>query len=351
MTTIRFERHEQRSTFHNPMLGNQLDTQTVEVRRDPLTGAQSLFNARLEDKVAMFVGASDAALIERIARESEPRCFLCADKWKQMTPTYPESVIPKGRIQKGEVVLFPNIFPVSQVHAVIRVGARHSLLLDQFEASLIRDAVSVSLEFSRTMARADASVRFLTINANYLGPAGASIAHPHFQVVGGDTPCTWAEQTGAAAERWSKEHGTCYFEDLLREEEERGARTVGHTGRVAWIAAYSPQGANELWGIVEGKRDFLELDEEDAGAMGEGIGRVLRGYAAMGLSTFNLGVFCGPLGGRNGAWRCVVRIISRQNVYENYRADDYFLQKLMRNELILVTPEALATSMRRFFPA
>jgi UDPglucose--hexose-1-phosphate uridylyltransferase len=351
MTTIRFDRSTQTSTFHNPMLGNQLDTQTIELRRDPLTGVQSLFNARLEDKVAMFLGATEPALIERLARESEARCFLCADKWKQMTPTYPEAVVPEGRVQQGEVVLFPNIFPVSQVHAVIRVGKRHSLPLDQFESSLIRDAISVSLAFTRSIVRAEPSVRFLTIAANYLGPAGASIAHPHFQVVGGDTPCTWAEQTGAAAERWSKKHGTCYFEDLLRAEQEIGERTVGRTGRVAWIASYCPQGANELWGVVEGKRDFLELDDDDAAAMGDGIARVLRGYASMGLSTFNLGVFCGPLGGRDDAWRCVVRIISRQNVYENYRADDYFLQKLMSNELILVTPEALATRMRTFFPA
>jgi UDPglucose--hexose-1-phosphate uridylyltransferase len=349
MTTIRFERHQQTSTFHNPMLGNQLDTQSIEVRRDPLTGAQSLFNPRLEDKVAMFLGASDPALMERLAGESEPRCFLCGDKWKQMTPTYPESVLPQGRLQKGEVVLFPNIFPVAQVHAVIRVGARHFLPLDGFEPALIRDALSVALQFSRSITRADPSVRFLTIDANYLGPAGASIAHPHFQVVGGDTPCTWAEQTGGAAQRWRKDHGTCYFEDLLRSEEPSAERVAGRTGGVLWVAPFSPQGSNEVWGIHDAKRDFLELDDDDAWAMAEGISRVLLGYLEMGLSTFNLGIFCGPLGGSDDTWRCLVRVISRQNVYENYRADDYFLQKLMRNELILTTPETLAARMRKLF--
>jgi hypothetical protein len=44
-----------------------------------------------------------------------------------------------------------------------------------------------------------------------------------------------------------------------------------------------------------------------------------------------------------------MRIISRQNVYENYRTDDYFLQKLLRNELILTTPEALAKNLRQVF--
>ena len=48
-------------------------------------------------------------------------------------------------------------------------------------------------------------------------------------------------------------------------------------------------------------------------------------------------------------WRCFLRVISRQNVCENYRADDYFLQKLLRNEIILTPPEILASTLRDFF--
>ena len=115
---IRFVKHIQKSTLHNPMMNNALDTQELEIRKDPLTQAQSVFNPRLEDKVAMFFGQSDAALIEKMAKESESRCFLCGDRWQAMTPTYPADLVPSGRIQVGEAVLFPNIFPAAQVHAV-----------------------------------------------------------------------------------------------------------------------------------------------------------------------------------------------------------------------------------------
>lgn len=346
---IRFEKHMQASTLQNPMMGGQLDTQQIEVRRDPLIGTQSLFNARLEDKVAMFVGATDVALVERLAKESEPRCFLCGDKWKQMTPTYPESVVPGGRLQKGEVVLFPNLFPISQVHAVVRVGARHYLPLGEFDAGLLRDALEVSIDFSRMIAGADPSVGYLTIDANYLAPAGASIAHPHFQVVGGDVPCSWLEGVLSASRAWREKHGSCYWTDLLEQEEELGERLVGKTGDVTWLAAYSPQGANEVMGILTGKRDFLEVGDEELADMADGLSRLLRGYDAMGVSTFNLAIYSGPLGGGDDAFRCCVRLISRQNVYENYRTDDYFLQKLLRNELILTTPETLASRLRPLF--
>ena len=53
---IKFDKHVQDSTIHNPMMDNQLDTQSLEIRKDPLTGTRSVFNPRLEDKVSMFSG-------------------------------------------------------------------------------------------------------------------------------------------------------------------------------------------------------------------------------------------------------------------------------------------------------
>jgi len=181
--TIRFEKHIQMAAFHNPMKGGRLDTQEIEIRRDPLTGHQSVFNPGLEDKAPMFFRPTDSALIEKIAEESEPGCFLCEDRWREMTPAYPEEIIPGGRIEVGRAVLFPNLFPVAQVHAVVRVGESHHLPLGDFEAAVVLEAFRASLQFIKALARADETARHMTINGNFLGPAGASIVHPHFQIV------------------------------------------------------------------------------------------------------------------------------------------------------------------------
>ena len=170
---IKFAKHIQNSTIHNPMMDNQLDTQALEIRKDPLTGAQSVFNPRLEGKVSMFYEPSDAVLIEKIAEASRANCFLCGDTWKETTPTYPTDLIPKGRIQIGQAVLFPNIFPVAQIHAVIRVGHRHYVPLSEFDPQTVEDAFETSLELPRRLTTAGVGVRYLTINGNYLGPAGA----------------------------------------------------------------------------------------------------------------------------------------------------------------------------------
>ncbi len=345
---IEFRKHTQKSTIHNPMMNNDLDTQELEIRKDPLTGAQSVFNPRLQDKVAMFYGSSDMALIEKMAKESESRCFLCEDRWAAMTPTYPTDVVPEGRIQVGQAVLFPNIFPAGQIHAVIRVGEKHYVPLDQFNAAPVEEAFQASLELAQALSK-DKSVKYLTLNGNYLGPAGASIAHPHFQMMGGDLPFTFLESLLDAGERYYEAHHSCYWYDLVQQEKVAGERYIGATGPVEWITAFSPQGANEVMGVLTKRTHFREMDIDDVKGLAAGLVKVLHGYAGMGISTFNFALYSGPLDQRRESFRCFIRIISRQNVYENYRTDDYFLQKLLRNELILTPPEVLAGSMRQQF--
>lgn len=346
---IRFHTHFQKSRFHNPVMGGKLDTQELEIRRDPLTGRQSVFNPGLEDKAAFFFGASDMGLIDRLARESESNCFLCGDRWKRTTPTYPEGLVPGGRVVVGESILFPNLFPVSQVHAVIRVGARHCLPLEGFSPACIHEAFRAAAEFAEHLRRSEEAVRFLTLNGNHLGPAGASIFHPHFQLLGSDVPFTHLEELLALSSDYRDKHGTCYWTDLVEKEEELGVRCIAARGGVRWITAFSPQGTNEVLGILPGKRDFMEMGARDFSDLAEGLSGALRGYASLGISTFNFSLYSGPLGAGDDAFRCFLRVISRQNFYENYRTDDYFLQKLLRNELILTTPENLASILRKSF--
>jgi hypothetical protein len=51
----------------------------------------------------------------------------------------------------------------------------------------------------------------------------------------------------------------------------------------------------------------------------------------------------------DGSFRCLLKIITRQNLYANYRNDDYFLQKLLQSELIITPPEELAQGLQKNF--
>jgi galactose-1-phosphate uridylyltransferase len=297
----------------------------------------------------MFFGQSDAALIEKLAKESESRCFLCGDKWKAMTPTYPDDIVPGGRIQVGEAVLFPNIFPAAQIHAVIKVGDAHYVPLAEFKKQPVLEAFQASLKLAAYLTDKDPDVKHLTINGNYLGPAGASIAHPHFQLMGGDLPFGYLESVLERSRQYLQANQSCYWSDLAALEKSSGDRYIGATGPVEWIAAFSPQGTNEILGILPHRSTFLEMDDADVDGLADGLVKVLHGYSDMGISTFNFAVYSAPFDKIDGSLKCFIRIISRQNVYENYRTDDYFLQKLLRNELILTPPEVLAKNLKAHF--
>jgi len=346
---IRFEKHFQKSSFHNPMLGGMLDHQELELRRDPLTGRQSVFNPDLKDKLAILVPPSDTALIERLARESEPGCFLCGERWKQTTPRFPENMVPGGRVEVGESVLFPNLFPLSAVHGVIRVGSRHYVPLQDFSPQLIEEALRAFQKFVKLLIAADSTIRFLTLNGNYLAPAGASILHPHFQALGSDVPFTHLEELLTLSARYRKKHDTCFWTDLVAREWELGRRSIANKGSVHWLTSFSPQGTHEILGILSESRDFLEMEDDDFADVAEGLSAVFRGYHAMGMSTFNFTFYSGPLSAGDDSFRCFLRVISRQNLYENYRSDDYYLQKLLKNEIIVTTPENLASRLRDSF--
>ena len=66
MAGISFERWSQRARFHSPLKGGQLDQQEIEVRVDPLTGGQSIFNAALEEKSSVLFHPTDMDYLKQL---------------------------------------------------------------------------------------------------------------------------------------------------------------------------------------------------------------------------------------------------------------------------------------------
>ena len=49
------------------------------------------------------------------------------------------------------------------------------------------------------------------------------------------------------------------------------------------------------------------------------------------------------------AFPVFLRVMCRQNVYPNHRTDDYFVQKLLGEEIAVSPPETLAARLREGF--
>lgn len=349
MPAIIFESHESSFVIRNPRNNFAEETHSVEVRKDPLLGDRSVFNPFLKDKARAFFGDNDPGLIRALADESAKTCIFCEDRVEKVTPKYPPDIVPEGRIRTGEALLFPNLFSVGQYHAVVSLSTAHFLKLSEYKPVLIENGLKAAQDFLKAVFRRDQAVQYATVNANYLFPAGASLVHPHLQVLVTPEPYSYHSRLIDACRLYYQKQGSAYHADLIIEEKKSGARFVAQQGRWHWLTAFSPMGSNEVMAVHERESDFARLDETDLRELGCGISRVLAFYEILGHLSFNYTLFAVRQPEAGEGHRCLLKMVSRQNLYPNYRNDDYFLQKLLQTELIISLPEELAGKLRETF--
>ncbi|WP_022853991.1 hypothetical protein [Thermodesulfatator atlanticus] len=344
---FRSEKHIK--TFHNPLNNFMPEPQEVEVRFDPLLDHFAVFNPALEDKARLFFGAQDWELVKKLAEASKENCFMCPPKVREITPKYPEDFLEEGRLVKGECTLFPNLFPTAPRHAVIAVGEAHFRKIDEFSPEILADGLSLGIEFLRLIAEKDPGLNFGLLCANYLLPAGASLVHPHFQAVANKEAFPRQNELLKKSQAYFLRHGKNFWEELCATEKEEGKRFIGQYGRVVFITSFAPLGGNEVLAVIEGARGLFEITTEDIWDLARGVSAVLKGYNALGYGTFNFTLFLPALLENPPYFYAHMRLITRQNLYENYRTDDYFLQRQLGAELIITPPEQVAQAIKKFF--
>ncbi len=349
MPGIIFESSESKAVFLNPFRGFAEETQIVEVRKDPLLGDKSVYNPALRDKVKFFFGDCDDDLITNLIEESAKNCIFCGENIQVNTPRYPIAITTEGRITKGDAVLFSNLFPVAKYHAVISLSKTHFLKLSEFSPAIIGNGLRAAQEFVQSVYRQDQETAFVAVNANYLFPAGATLVHPHLQMLMSPTAYSYQDRLLQGCRAYYQNNHSEYYPDLIIEEKSLKCRYISQTGRWHWMSSFSPMGNNEVIAVHEKENDFGELDDSDLMNLASGISKVLRLYEEMGHLSFNYSIYSArnPFSARG--FRCIIKIISRQNPYRNYRNDDYFLQKLLQTELIINLPEELAMKMQKLF--
>jgi UDPglucose--hexose-1-phosphate uridylyltransferase len=349
MGKIPFEAVASRFTILSPQHNFTEETHTVEVRKDPLLGDASAYNPFLRDKAKAFFGDNDPELVRRLVDESSKTCIFCGDRIEKTTPKYPPAIVPEGRLRRGESVLFPNLFAIGKYHAVAALSASHFLKLSEFTTEIIGDGLTVARDFIKAVYRNDDSVQFATINANYLFPGGASLVHPHLQVLLTPLAYSYHARMIEACRDYHNRNSSTFHVDLIEEEKNRGIRYVAHLGKWHWMTAFSPLGSNEVTAIHETASDFAHLMDADIRALAAGISKVLTFYESLGYLSYNYSLYSVRQPQAGEGHRCILKIVNRQNLYTNYRNDDYFLQKMLQTELIITQPEELAGRLRTFY--
>lgn len=331
----------------SPLHRFESGVQIVEYREDPLTASQSRINVARATRTKQAQGSETdlSGVIERSRRD----CFFCPENIEQVTPKFPPQICPDGRIRIGECLLFPNLFPFAEYHAVATLTREHFLDLDEFTPEMILDNLRASKDYIVAVHQKDEGAKYPLWIWNHLPPSAASILHPHVQILIDRAPAPELRKFLRKSEEYFAKQGTNYWQDLVREEKRLGQRYIGEKDSLAVIAAYAPRGNREVQLIFKGLGNLADLGENQARDFADSIVSILRCYKEMGVNSFNLVTYSAPVEENPDHYSLNARIISRPVFQPFYVNDTGFMERFYDVWVIETLPEDIARRMRPVF--
>ncbi|MHB1418831.1 MAG: hypothetical protein ACYCX4_04465 [Bacillota bacterium] len=338
---LQFESQEQIMTFLDPNLNWQRRSQLTELRKDPVTGYQTRV---LHFPVHKPQRPDVTGLVEKSIKYG---CPFCPESVYKLTPQFPEEINPAGRFQVGEALVFPNMFPYDTHSGVAIFSKEHYVPLDGFTEDTLASGFIAAQKYLQAVMLRDPESCYCSINWNYMPVAGASMVHPHIQIVASSTPTTYQQALLEASSRYYREHRLNIWEDLVNSEKQQDQRYVGNTGNIEWLCAFAPKGYIDVIGLFRGQPSIIDISVEDWRDFASGLRRALLYYHSRNFGSFNLSVFSGIR--QAGDFWVQARIVPRLHLTVLGTSDINYFHMLHGEYLTVVQPEEAAQEMKKFF--
>ena len=182
------------------------------------------------------------------------------------------------------------------IHEVIIETPGHDLRLEQMPEAAIADVLKTFMQRVNELKK-DPGIKYVMIFKNHGRNAGASLAHPHSQLVGMPLAPLRVMQEIDGAKQYFTEHGSCVFCDIIKEESAFKKRIVAENADFLAITPYASRFSFETW-ILPKKHEshFEKMPEAAAGPLAEVLKTSLTKLSASldGLS-YNLIVHAMPV--------------------------------------------------------
>ena len=272
--------------------------QTVIKVANLASGEGTLFAPlRARRPVDGSVHSSDLAT-EIAATEGDPFCAP-----ETGTPAH-----PFGRVRGIRMVTGANAAAADAHHAVIVFDAHDPL---DFDAELVADLFTTGRAWAERVRETDPGAANYLLIWNCLWRAGGSIIHGHAQALVGAGPhYARPERFRRDAEAYRTAHGNDLVRDLVALHHDLGL-AVDPAGDVTILAHLTPIKEREL--LVVGTPG---MDERDP-AFADAVARALLAYRdRIGVRSFNLALWRGPLDGRWGDFPPIVRLVDRGDLFQ-----------------------------------
>lgn len=275
-----------------------------EVRRDPLTGRWVVLSTE-RVPVELLPGPTP--------RQKPERCPFCPGHEHATEP----EIARVARDGQWVARAFPNRRPALVIeeelhhrgagpydritgtgaHEVLVESREHDTPLWQQRPRQLTDA----LELARVRLadlRKDPRFRSLWWFRNHGAPAGASIDHPHAQILATPHVPSILERMVRRSRRFHRDRGRELLQDVLDHERESGRRLVWEGSRVVAFCAWAPMSPFEVWFVPsESASTFSEADERLVEELAVGMRFVLRQQArVLADPAYNAWLYDAPQG-------------------------------------------------------
>ena len=320
----------------------------IEYRFDPLTQNLSRLNpARAKRLKQAEISDQVQGLVQRSART----CPFCPARIAQVTPTFPPELWEDGRVERGETLIFPNLNPFGEHHAVGTITRAHYLELDAFHPGQLLDNLAAAKTYFHAAHRYDARARFPVYIWNYMPPSAGSILHPHVQLMLEQEALPRLQHLLEQSRRYERDYGSSYWRDLTEAEEQRGERFIAKNASFTVLATFAPRGFREIAFVFHEANCLVSLDKASMTRLAKALLRALRGYKSMGVGSFNLVSYSAPMGASVSYFPLLMVLISRPYPSGVYTNDTGALERLYDTWVIDTRPEDVAQAMRPHFGA
>jgi galactose-1-phosphate uridylyltransferase len=343
---IEFRVEKKRARLHDPRRGFAAVEVESEVRYDPLTGNSA--------RICHFAhsGTRPPDLAE-MAAATRSECPFCPERIEAVTPRFPDELVAGGRLRRGGAVVFPNLFPYDDVSGIAAMCPEHFFAMDAVPTQAVVDGLTAARDFLRIAAAGVAGgAGYGIVTWNYMPASGGSQVHPHMQVVATANAANALRRELAAAEAWLARRGRPFATELL-EAERDGPRWIGEEGGVAWLAPFAPSGLlGDAAAVFADRAAVTELTDADIASFANGLVRVLRGFAAQGLWSFNLCLMADAFGRHPRRHALTARLLPR--FYLNPRlhvSDVAYMHLLLEERFSMTYPEEVAARLREAWTA
>ena len=340
--TISFERIKNKTCFRDPQRDFKLSEIPLEIRVDPLTGQ----TGRVFD--LNYKVSSRPDLLELVQRSKEQFCPFCPENLEKSTPLFPEELIPGGKIQRGDSIFIPNLLPLDKYPGLAIFSPQHHIPMEAFTPEIMMPPFSASLEFIRRVFDWESTVKYSSINWNYMPPSGSSIIHPHLQVNCGELPTNRLRMQLEGCRRYFEETGGDFWQDFMEAEREQKERHIGEIGSTFWSMSYVPQSfLPDVFCIFTRHHSLTRLETDDLASFVKGLAHTIQYFDSQELYSFNVTIFSvreGP------SYRVNATICPRLLTRAIGNSDKSYMQVLHHEPFSVQPPEAVCQRVRGFFP-